>query len=202
MSLVKASLLTASVLLLTACGTDYSTSYESGFGVPDINGHWVSACHVNSESAGYVSGYFNAISGNMHTELLSTTADGTCKTADLRTTVDSTYKIGEALSTPAESNAFDSTIISIKVTPLSTTMTASLNTNAYCGLTNWQLGVPQEVGNRSCNGNAPSAGRTSYGAIKQSGKILLFGQKTSTNDGSSPAKRPISLNLNDFYSFD
>lgn len=188
-------------ITLTACGSDLNTNgadFASTSSTLSIDGYWTANCHAQSGNSGYVSGHLKIYSNTMHADLSTSLTDVNCATADLLTSVDSTFKISGPVTVPPNSYALDSIISSLKVTPVTTAVASALNSKAYCGLTNWQAGVSQEIGNLTCAGTS-SSGHTNYGVVSLSGSTLFFGLPSGTNDGSRPARRPTALNLVDFY---
>lgn len=84
------------------------------------------------------------------------------------------------------------------------------NTNSFCGLSNWAVGVAQDITGLNCGGEAiPAAGSKDYDIYYIPNGLappgwyetgaLYIGYRDSTNDGSTAAKRPTSISGNIKY---
>ena len=72
---------------------------------------------------------------------------------------------------------------------------ASWNRAKFCGISDWDVGIPREVTGRDCAGHAmPRAGDKDFDLYMRDGYSRLWtGLRTPAFDGSSPDKRPREL---------
>jgi hypothetical protein len=62
----------------------------------------------------------------------------------------------------------------------------------FCGISDWDVGIPRDVTGRDCSGHAmPRAGDKEYDLyLRESASKLWTGLKSPALDGSTPEKRP------------
>ena len=77
-------------------------------------------------------------------------------------------------------------------TPQTSAVTSNRNTNSFCGLTNWELNVGQDIAGKTCDGNTyASSGTTIYCQYLLDGSSVYMDCTTSSSyPGSVPSSNP------------
>ena len=104
------------------------------------------------------------------------------------------YLIYDRVYTPAiQGQDLNLSLRSASYTSLNDDTTMSLNGISWCGLSNWQTGVTQDVTGKQCEDyQVPAAGTVTYSIIKTSGNQVWVGDTSDGHDGSSEAQRFVS----------
>ncbi|MNL03911.1 hypothetical protein D3C87_1244600 [compost metagenome] len=96
----------------------------------------------------------------------------------------------------------DRTITQYTVKPMAAAVTSAYFSASLCNISNWSLGVAQDVLGKTCNGNVmPTLGQMTYDlyAISENSGDLRFGNIDAITTGRSPATRPVALATNPRY---
>ena len=77
-------------------------------------------------------------------------------------------------------------------TPQTSAVTSNRNTNSFCGLSNWELDVGQDIAGKTCDGKSyVSSGTTIYCEHLLDGSSLYMSCTTSSSyPGGVPASNP------------
>jgi hypothetical protein len=209
---MKNSLLLIFALLISACT---KTEVE----LPTVGslegGSWYVDCYQNT--GGSFETRTASFEGGSYEHVLSLyNSDWSCSQKALELRETGTYVIGGPAATGSSMYKLDNTITTLTIKPLTTIAVNNYNTSAMCGLTNWALNVAQDVTGLNCGaGTLPAAGTAYYdiyiifpvdlpptpgfpGSGTTAG-TLNFGYTNSTNDGTTPAKRPNSVTSPDYH---
>lgn len=193
---MKTRILIALVLSLfgTACGPKkIGTSDEALAQGAGLNGVFQQACLALGT---YSSSSTLAYSGGVQTGATTVFMDATCMSAGYSYTIAGPYQVGGPADSPSGANKLNVTLQSMTLVPLSAAGVTALNTNSFCGLTNWTLNTPQNISGRNCGGRTYTAGQTVHTIFSLSGDTLLMGQVAlpgNPGDGTSDTNRPTML---------
>lgn len=131
-----------------------------------------------------------------YTETLTSYSD-TCTTKTIELVTTGNYVIGGVVGPQNSALKLDRIMVTYMVIPANSTLADSYNANAFCGITNWTVGVGVNVLGKTCSGSVmPAVGTYYYDIFYISifeSNTLKFGYTDSTHDASTPAKRPTSL---------
>lgn len=185
--------LLAGILLLSNCGKNNSP--ES---LGDTANIFKSPCSSSDTDSMYVQ---EEISSEQWIERLVFFSNSSCqnKSDDLQYIM----SITEAGETSAALDntgiiknvkKIDMTLVKILITIFDPIYVAQNNQSAYCGYTDWLVGVPKDVTGMSCSGvNNPIAGTKLYGLYLIEGSKLYMHLKDIEHSGTSDATRPVKI---------
>lgn len=175
-------------------------------------GNWYADCEYDGTS--YQTRTTSFVAGS-YTHVTTHYSDSSClqKALDLGET--GTYTIGGQVPN-ASRYELDRTLTSLTITPQNSTAVTNYNTSSLCGFSDWAIGVTKNVTGLNCGGDyLPAAGlkyydvfiiwpysvpaTPGYPGTGITAGTLNFGYTDSTNDGSTPAKRPTSLTSPDYH---
>lgn len=110
---------------------------------------------------------------------------------------------------PADDPGFvDFVYVEIQLTLFKKAVVDDFNQRRVCGLSDWQLAVPQLITAKKCalfnyskETQIPAAGDLRFGLYAIEENRLYYGQLSPAYDSSTPAKRPKTLNRTTEYIF-
>jgi hypothetical protein len=149
------------------------------------DGKYVMSCKPNDAAHATIELNFD---GEQMVQSRTTFSDFGCQTAMVKT------KWVWGLKYPAEGKV-NLEYKSHTFAPLFQYMVDHLNRTAYCGYTDWSVGVEKEMLGRVCNDyKMPVAGDVKYQIFRVDGNTMNLGDDYAPGrDGSSEATRPDSL---------
>lgn len=96
--------------------------------------------------------------------------------------------------------ALNLTTSAFSIIPLDASVAVTFNQIEFCGLSNWKFNTSQDVTGLSCRDFPfPAAGTVSYDRVQEVEGGIVFGALSQQFDGSSEAKRPVSLDMNNVF---
>lgn len=124
-----------------------------------------------------------------------------CQALVKNTNFVASYSVGEEFG---EGIAFDMTVTTALETSYNEEMTQLLNMSGHCGYSDWITGITKIVDIAKCNAKLLfGANQTLYTIIKvvdDNGTAqLLFGDRSGDNNGSTPDKRPDTIDAQRKY---
>ena len=169
-----------------------SDSSSSSSSTTELEGTWVTSCHADGGK--YVIKTLTATGTDMvrkwdyHTDSSCANDNesyvGSATSLSIGSGV--TYDAGET------GHRFTSVRSTNIYTPQNSTATSNQNTNSFCGLSNWELDVGQDVAGKTCDGNTyASSGTTLYCQYLLDGSSVYMSCTTSSSyPGSVPSSNP------------
>ena len=119
-----------------------------------------------------------------------------CETLLYTTHENATIRVGNAVAKNAGARELDTALVWLSVEPVSELAVRSFNHMQYCGISQWTLGVEEDVAGRTCKGEKnPPLGLRVYTIYSIQGDYLYFGANENGLDGTSPQNRPNNLAL-------
>lgn len=169
----------------SSTSTTTSTNTDTSLTTSDLTGTWKSSCVSFEDNQRKIVAFIFTDSAVKIS--LNFFSDTSCQTP--LSTIDTTqsYTLGPTISGTTEINYGIET--SRSLTASSTYFAQSLNSESYCGFTNWQIGTSVEVLGKTCDGEVLTASPANYSIIKIEGSNLYIGNESESNDGSTPEKR-------------
>lgn len=123
--------------------------------------------------------------------------DGACGEPSVASRSYGSYSLGELV---ADAREIDFVFEKVTLMPQSIAVAAAYRARALCGLSEWSENRETEITGLACdfldNGSAfmvPAKGDARYGIVKVDEAGLRFGRLSPQFDGSSPERRPRSL---------
>lgn len=179
------------VFFVLGCAKEKGNDSNNASTITELEGTWKTACIVNGAGSSQET---IVVSGNNLTETTYIYSDNTdCTTSDSNMVFGYQISTGNTLTTPDGAKEINRSITSYDMTPTSIARATALNTDAFCGLTNWANGITQHLIGLSCGGYALSLGAVDYNIYHVSGSTLVLGDETGANNGGAPATRPNAL---------
>jgi len=132
------------IFLLAGCSPPPPPTYSPYSTV--LEGTWKKECHLNSDEDGYDI-ETNVYLGSKVTSTTDSYSDSDCTSKIIIFELTGTFQIGGSTTTTDTKTAtqFDATISAITVTPLTEGIAGFLNSNEYCGATDWAINVGKDV---------------------------------------------------------
>lgn len=158
-----------------------------------LSGTFQQACRT---SGGYSIIGILSFTGDTEVGTTNVFTGNNCGTMAYSFTLTGKITVGSVTTPPQGGNKLDVKITSATVTPKSQAGADLLNTNNFCGLDNWAVGVAQSIIDRSCDGRTYNVGTVIYTVFAKNADSLLMGQiglPGSLEDGSSDIHRPTTL---------
>jgi hypothetical protein len=188
MSNLRLALL-SSAFVLAACadkGSDSGSSTDSGSADAGsgLDGSWASACYNNTQT---VLTYDGTNFGGTYTEY----NDAACTDAYHVSAWGGTASFGDILDNGARQ--LDLAFLSFTSLPLTEENATMNNEYAYCGFTDWEAGVEEDVLGADCYGFSIPEGGVSLDIYKVEGDSLLFGVDAKIGVDLTEADRPTEL---------
>jgi hypothetical protein len=121
--------------------------------------------------------------------------DQSCESPRLETISEGVFSIGERVFLSPEGNEMDFHFVKVKMRPLNFEMLSWMKEQSFCGISDWELGVFQEITGRICKfpfGEiaVPKAGEQRFGIFRLEENHLFFGELDPVKNGKSPESRP------------
>lgn len=222
---MKKLILYTLLIFMAACSETKEggvSSLPSVKGIPLTEGTWKTQClSVTTGGTVKLQNVF-ATSGSAFESTAIFYSDNACGTQSYSIIQKGTYVLGSPTGSsggvPIDPKFMDSysksnldlTHDNIKVTPLTSTQAGVLNSESFCGLTNWAVNVSQEVSGATCRGETlPVSGDMDfdivvyYFTVAEAANVapltLYFGLSQSGADGSSASARRKVTNGNIGY---
>jgi hypothetical protein len=155
---------------------------------PDLQGSWMTSCYTDQERNLKKDLYI--VSSQIYsTESLYT--DSSCLELQIKLEQVTAYDTAPSDFVPS-ATAVDLTAQRSFMTVFDSGTVTSWNHARFCGINDWDVGIPREVTGRDCGGHAmPKSGDKDYDLYLRDGSSRLWiGLRTQTFDGSTPDKRP------------
>lgn len=179
--------------LITSCAKKEEVS--SSVSAPLVGGIWVSNCNYDGMAKGI------RFDGTNFNDAIIYFTDNTCSEISYITERIGTYSLTTEDPGQAQLSVggnFDKTVTRYAITPATSAAAVSMNSASKCGFTDWAVDDLKEVTGLDC-GSGVLATISEYdiynyllASIPMIGDPgdLFFGYFDSTNDGSTPEKRP------------
>ena len=158
----------------------------------ELEGTWVTSCHDGGDN--YVIKTFTA-TGTDTVRKWDYHSDSSCANDNVSWVSSATsLSIGSALTYASGGTGHEFTYVrSTNIyTPQTSAVTSNRNTNSFCGLTNWELNVGQDVAGKTCGDSSyVSSGTTLYCQYLLDGSNVYMNCTTSSSyPGSVPSSNP------------
>ena len=141
----------------------------------ELEGTWNSNCILASDGSNYDK-YTLSLSGTNLTSTQTSYEDSSCSTGRFSTEYTYTNVAAGTAINLSDGNAgwgISGTQQSLNVTPLSSTMTNTMNSISYCGLSTWQLNTASNAQGLDCgSGASPTQGSAWSSRYRVSGTTL------------------------------
>jgi hypothetical protein len=172
-------------LLMTSCG---SSDGSHGGSSVDLTGTYISECITETK-------VIRAFSGNELTWTMSTYKDSKCVDLSMVWESKYTFTIGDQLSNLANTYKIDYTQTSSTLEIKDQSVLDDANSKKEFGYSDWALNTKKDIAGMSASsGDKEDAnGTKSYWIFKLDGGKLFSGD-LATGDGTTPEKRPTSIN--------
>jgi hypothetical protein len=169
-----------------------SDSSSSSSSTTELEGTWVTSCHADGGK--YVIKTLTATGTDMvrkweyHSD--SSCANDNDSYAGSATSV----SVGRSITYSSGGTGHEFTYVrSTNIyTPQTSAVTSNRNTNSFCGLTNWELNVGQDIAGKTCGDSSyVSSGTTIYCQYLLDGSSVYMSCTTSSSyPGSVPSSNP------------
>jgi hypothetical protein len=159
--------------------------------VPDIQGSWMSGCYV--EFGRHLKKDLYIISSQIYSSR-SLYSDTGCFNLVVKLEEVQGYVV-EASNQVAGASAVDLVAQRSFLTVFDASTARLWDQAKFCGISDWDVGIPRDVTGRSCGGHAmPKAGDKEFDLYLRDGYSKLWiGLRSASLDGSAPDKRPREL---------
>ena len=169
----------------------------------ELDGTWVQACRA--VGAGGSAVYTQAtveINGLESIYMLDSFTSAGCQN-DRSTShkLVFSYGLGAAAVGIVGAQNMDIVVSRVIYIPRSDAVASAYNATAYCGVTNWQKDVEQDVAGRTCDASVVATpGTPFYGVISRSPSAFYFGRTPNGGTGFAPkaTDRPTDLDTEPF----
>lgn len=160
--------------------------------VPELQGTWTKPCASAGAEGGFSRNIIAVQANNIQLQALVFQNSSTCEgTADLDARAQFTLTVPSFAS--GQVNSID-LIHQQLLAKFNTTQAAAFaNVSAFCGFTDWQVGVDKNVAGRNCIANIPATGQPFYQIFQVSPSQLFVGQIDNQTNGQTPETRPTKL---------
>lgn len=160
--------------------------------VPELQGTWAKPCASAGTEGGFSRNSISVQANNIQLQTLVFQNSPTCEgTADLDARAQFTFTVPSFAS--GQINAIDLIHQQLLAKFNTTQAVAFANVSAFCGFTDWQVGVDKNVAGRNCIANIPAAGQPFYQIFQVNPSQLFVGQIDSQTNGQTPETRPTKL---------
>lgn len=186
-------------LYLNACKQNESSNPPNKNGAnsgaatsTSLVGTWSTSC-VPSDTIGKYKRAIVTFSATTVSGTAQEFGDSSCTTAaGINTTMSYSYTLGQSIASIPGAKSLDMVPMSVTIT-VNDQATADLyNSNKACGRANWVKGAIQDfMGCRDQSGNPIVS--TNFDLIQMTGNTMTMGKNDDTYDGTTAAKRPITL---------
>ena len=168
---------------LFSCAKESSTSSSE---TTKLEGEWLTSCYEDEDNYSYistisVSGTNVEIKDEIHSDINCNSDDG------IGVVNFSSLSIGEEVTfaSGASGNKFTMNLVNIKYTPETVAEVNSLNTDSYCGFSDWSLNTEKDFTGKTCGSTSmPSANTTYLNMYKLVGNNLYLGFGTASYPNS------------------
>lgn len=177
--------------LITSCAKNEEVS--SSMSLPLTGGIWLSNCNYDSTAKGV------RFDGTNFNDAVIYFTDSSCSAISYITERIGTYSITTDDSSQPQlwlHGNYDKTVSDYAITPATSAAAVSMNSTSKCGFTDWASGTLKVVTGQNCGSGILSAGVSEYDIYHYQTGELEFGYFNSTNDGSTPEKRPTATHGN------
>jgi hypothetical protein len=157
----------------------------------DLQGSWMSPCYTLSGR--HLKKDLYIVSAQIYTTQSLYTDDG-CIDLSVKLEQVQSYQ-SSASELVAGGTEVDLTAQRSFMTVFDAATVTTWNRAKFCGINDWDVGIPREVSGRDCGGHpTPKAGDKDFDLYLRDGYSRLWiGKRTTANDGSTPDKRPREL---------
>jgi hypothetical protein len=185
-------MLTISVCIFSGCSKDDKANSTAASTTSELEGTWYSGCLAYGNGGTKVA---NVFAGNTNAKTaFYFINDASCGNGDFRIDTSHTISLGSTADATTGAKSIDWTVTTYDATPLTANGATTMNSQSYCGLTNWVVGVTQNTLALNCGGITVNTGTVDYDIFKITEGTLVFGYDNSgVNDGSTAEKRPSTL---------
>ena len=191
---VLSILFVSSSLFLMACAPSNGSSSGGGSSVQATSksiyaGTWVKPCVAAGANS---SGRQKLIVTDTTVEIVSENfATAGCSGGSLVDAIASAdYVMRPDVSLPSDVKAMDLTVRKLVMVSRNSLVTAKLNTDAFCGFTDWETNREKDMIGTSCAGTADiAAGTVSYTSIRLVNNMLYLAKTNGPDSGKSEATR-------------
>jgi len=179
---MKPSLHILLVLLfsLTVSSCAKKNSEETNSTTTELEGNWKTSCYLDSDNNHYYISTISVTGANLEIKD-EAHHDSSCNTDDYNAVMSfSSLSIGEEVTYPsgATGHKFTMNYASIKYTPESAAEVSVLNTNSYCGYSNWDLNTEKDL--TACFSSTIPANKIFLNIYKLVGNNLYLGFGTTS----------------------
>lgn len=187
------------VVMLGACakssgGDSNGSEGAQGVGEQLIKGNWKDSCKVWG-GGDYLSSGYNIASFADSTLVIS---GDSFKTTDCTGDKISSMKMTFTFEIPSRSSLgpdifnFNSIVRKVTYIIADQDTANAMNTMAYCGFTDWVIGVEKDITDKPCL-SGPKSGETIYTIMKITDTELLPGEPDDAHNGTTPELRHVQL---------
>lgn len=149
----------------------------------ELQGSWQSNCR-DAEKFGLTESSRLDVAGTTALQVTSASSTGACGSTAVVVTQTAIVSAGAALG---EGRTLDITVTNVKVKPANDTGVGILNLSAFCGVTDWQVGVERDVtsmtGGSSC---FPKLPKPYYDIFTIRDGKLMFGKGNTSSVQTRP----------------
>jgi hypothetical protein len=122
-------------------------------------------------------------------------SDSSCQLPQLETISEGSFSIGKKVLLTPSGEEMDFYFSRVQMRALSNEVLHWMRENSFCEISNWQLGIFQEITGKTCKFPAgkisvPKAGEQRFGIFRIEEDRLFFGDLNLEKNGKSPENRP------------
>ena len=164
-----------------------TTNNSTTTNTTELEGTWITSCYLETDNSSYyidtisVTGTDLSIKSESHEDSGCNTDNGTAVATF------NFLSIGDEVtfSSGATGHKFTINLSSFTYTPETTSIVSSLNTESFCGYSDWELNSEKDITGKTCGSiTVPVANTTYLGLYKLVGNNLFLGTLNTT--GSYP----------------
>ena len=165
---------------------------SSSSSTTELEGTWVTSCHASGD---YYRIMTLTTTGTEIVRKWELHSDSSCATNhDSYVRSGTSVSIGAAVTYQSGGTGHKFTFVTgaLIYTPQTSTLTSNHNTSSFCGLSNWELDVGQDIAGKTCGDSSYiSSGTTIYCQYLLDGSSVYMSCTTSSSyPGSVPSSNP------------
>ncbi|MBC8257503.1 MAG: hypothetical protein H8E38_00655 [SAR324 cluster bacterium] len=194
------------IFLLSGCGDKLSTNTKdesANITTASLTGTWTAKCSDNTtaSTSSRTALVFSASADNL-TATTTNYSDLSCGTQSFIFTKKlNTLVLGSKTSTSQNQiiSQFTAVIADITLEPKTSTVSTSLNSSSFCGLTSWSSGTATSVAGLTCGSTVNKALNAAYSDIIQMNSEKTFIRLGNITNPASTTGYPKTLYATDYF---
>jgi len=191
-NLVRQILIIFSIIIsftFISCAKKSSTSSSTSDTNTELEGTWTTNC--NSTGTDYYEIKTLIVSGTDFSLKYEAYTDSSCSTdSSISISTFSSLSIGDSVtfSSGSTGHKFSVTVSSFTLTPTSASIVSALNTDGWCGYSNWAINTAKNITGKTCGSASIDVANTTY-----LGLYMLVGNNLFIGDWRSDGNYPTSV---------